>query len=96
MVPKVGGLVPLGPARLRGQGGAEGECSSELGSAFLVEGVDFGEGEAGGGQQVDDRAGEVTPAEEPLLYRLKAALPAPHRLVRGQPVLDEVPPSPRA
>ena len=38
-----------------------------LGSARLIEHVEFCDGEARGPQQFDDWAGEVTAAEEPLL-----------------------------
>ena len=41
-------------------------------------------------QQVHDRPREVAAAEEPLLQRLEAMLPAPDALVGRQPVLDEV------
>ena len=42
------------------------------------------------GQQVDDRPGEVAAAEDPLLHRFEAMLPAADPLVGGQPVFDEV------
>jgi len=72
------------------QGGAEGVGASDLWGALLVEDVEFGDGEACGCQQVDDRPGQVASAEDSLLHRLEASLPAADPLVGGQPVLDEV------
>jgi len=53
-------------------------------------GVHFGDREAGDRQQVGNRPGEVTAAEQALLDRLEAVLPAADPLVGGQPMLDEV------
>src|SRR6266542_6255899 len=71
-------------------GNAERVGAAELRSALLVERVEFGDLEARRRQQVDDRAGEVAPAEHALLEWLQPSLPALYRLVRGQAVLDEV------
>ena len=71
-------------------GDAEGICGQELRGALLVEHVDLGDLEAGIGQQVGDRSGEVTPTEEALLHRFEPVLPSLHLLVGRQPVLDEV------
>ena len=71
-------------------GDAEGVGAEDLRRALLVEDVELGDGEAGAGQQVDDRAREVAAAEQPLLDGLEAVLPAAHALVRRQPVLEEV------
>ena len=72
------------------QRGAQGVGAHRLRSALFVEHVEFCDGEARGPQQVDDWPGEVAAAEEPLLHRVEAVLPAAHSLVRGQPVLEEV------
>jgi hypothetical protein len=76
------GAVRPGPAccMLGRQGDAEGVRSREFG-ALLVEHVEFFDGETRGSQQVNDWPGEVAPAEDPLLQRVEAPLPAAHTLV---------------
>lgn len=61
-----------------------------LGGALLVEDIELGDGEARVSEQVDDRAGEVTAAEEALVHRLQTMLPAPYVFVGGQTVFDEM------
>ena len=70
------GDEPLG-RWLRSGGDPEEGGADRLGGAFFVEDIDLGDREAGVGQEIGDRAGEVAPAEEALLHRLEAELPAP-------------------
>ena len=67
------------------RGGAD-----RLGGALLVEDVELGDREPRAGDEIGDRAGEVASAEQALLDRLEAVLPAPDRLVGGESVLEEV------
>jgi hypothetical protein len=75
-------------------GGAEGVGYREFRRALLIEDVEFVDGKARGGQQVNDGPGEVAAAEHALLQWVESSLPAAHILVGGQPVLQEVQGSP--
>jgi hypothetical protein len=74
--------------------GAEGVGAGEFRGSLLVEDVEFLDGEGRRRQQVDDGPGEVASAGDPLLQRVEAPLPAADPLIGGQPVLEEVQPTP--
>jgi hypothetical protein len=63
-------------------GNAERCGAGEPRGAVLTEDIDFRDREARVPDELHCRTGEVASAEEPLLYRVKALLPAAHRLVR--------------
>ena len=60
------------------------------GAGFEIEHVDVGDREARARDELRDPAGQVATAEQALLHRFEAMLPALHRVIGGQPVLDEV------
>ena len=70
-------------------------CAHGLRGAFLVEDVQFGDREARGRQQFDDRPGEVAAARKTRFSSgWSRECPAPYWLIQGQPVLQEVQPPP--
>src|SRR5712691_3937821 len=69
------------------QGDAKSGGACKPRCAVLVENVDFLDREARAGDELDYRTGEVASAEQPLLDRIEASLPATHGLVRRQAVL---------
>src|SRR5680860_107691 len=65
-------------------------CTQHLRIALLVERLHLLDREPGSLHQGNDLRGQVSATEETFLHRFEQALPAGHRLVGSEPVLDEV------